>query len=219
MCNPDCIIFGALNLTKEEIENKKIIEVGSHDVNGSLRRIYESCNPLQYVGIDIEPGPGVDIVCKAEDIVNIFGKNKFDIVVSTELLEHVRNWRKLISNLKNICKPDGIIIITTRSKGFYYHGYPYDFWRYEVEDITHIFADCIIVCLETDKRNTGVFAKIKKPFEFLENDLNNHALYSIISDQRTLDLDDKTLDNFLKRYYRRQILRERAKIIFKKLLY
>lgn len=96
MCNEMCIIFGATNLTKEEVEGKKIIEVGSYDMNASLRPIIESWTPAEYVGVDIKKGPGVDIVCGAEDIIERFGKESFDIVISTELLEHVKDWRKVI---------------------------------------------------------------------------------------------------------------------------
>lgn len=212
MCTRNCIYFGAVSITKDEVEHKKIIEVGSIDINGSLRPIYEYWNPAQYVGIDIEYGPGVDIVCDAEDILERFGENSFDIVVSTELLEHVKNWRKVISNMKNICKPDGIILITTRSQGYLYHGYPYDFWRYEIQDMKHIFSDCKIVKIENDKE-PGVLLKIIKPANFIENDLSNYKLFSFIENKRVLDIDDKTHNDFLREYHRRQDLNNKVQNI------
>lgn len=110
MCDANCIIFGATNLTKAEVEGKKIIEVGSYDVNGSLRPIVENWNPAEYIGVDIEHGPGVDIICPAENLVEKFGINKFDLVISTCALEHIKNWGEAISNIKNICKPNGVIL-------------------------------------------------------------------------------------------------------------
>ena len=140
MCNSACIEFGVRNLAIEDVKGKKIIEVGSYDFNGSLRPIIEAWgNPDKYVGVDIIDGPGVDLVCPAEKIIEKFGKESFDIVISTEMLEHVRDWRKVISNIKNICKPNGLILLTTRSYGFGYHDFPYDFWRYESEDMKSIF--------------------------------------------------------------------------------
>jgi len=66
MCNAYCILFGALNLKKEEIQGRKIIEVGSRDVNGSLRPLLESFKPKQYVGVDTIMGRGVDVLCNTE---------------------------------------------------------------------------------------------------------------------------------------------------------
>lgn len=113
MCNANGIIFGVRNFKKEEINGKKIIEVGSCNIDGSLRDIFEDWNPAEYIGLDIIDGSGVDIICRAENLLEKFGKEIFDIVISTELLEHIRNWRKAISNIKNICRPNGIILITT----------------------------------------------------------------------------------------------------------
>jgi len=93
------------NLKKEEIEGKKIIEVGSYNENGSFQDFIKNWNPDKFIGVDIKKGLGVDVICRAENIIKKFGKESFDIVISTELLEHVRNWRKVISNIKNICKP------------------------------------------------------------------------------------------------------------------
>ena len=45
MCDANCIIFGVHNLSSEEINGKRIIEVGSYDVNGSLRSIVERNDP------------------------------------------------------------------------------------------------------------------------------------------------------------------------------
>jgi SAM-dependent methyltransferase len=150
------------NVQKEEFENKRILEVGSKYVNGSVRPLIEKFfNPKEYIGVDIEKGKFVDVVCDAENLVDYFGKETFDVVISTELLEHVKDWRKVINNLKEVLKPNGYIYITTRSKGFPYHGYPYDFWRYEVEDMKEIFKDFEIIKLEKDPEAPGVFLKAK----------------------------------------------------------
>jgi SAM-dependent methyltransferase len=202
MCNASCITFASANLARSEVSGKKVLEIGSCDVNGSLRPIIKSLEPASYTGVDINPGPGVDVVCAAEDIIEKFGKEQFDIVISTEMLEHVRDWRKVVSNIKNICKPEGAILITTRSPGFDYHGYPYDFWRYEASDITNIFSDCIVEKIEDDKKEPGILFKVRKPAGFKENDLSGYALYSIITGRRVEDISDKELADFRRRFAR-----------------
>jgi SAM-dependent methyltransferase len=98
------------NVQKEEFENKRILEVGSKYVNGSVRPLIEKFfNPKEYIGVDIEKGKFVDVVCDAENLVDYFGKETFDVVISTELLEHVKDWRKVINNMKEVLKPNGYI--------------------------------------------------------------------------------------------------------------
>ena len=217
MCHITCISFGATNLSERHVTGKRIIEVGSYDVNGSLRPIIEAWNPADYVGVDIQKGPGVDVVCRAEDLVETFGKESFDIVISTELLEHVRDWRKVISDIKNVCRPNGIILITTRSYGFKYHAHPYDFWRYELSDMEYIFCDCIMEKLEKDKFVPGVFVKARKLSNFVEKDLSHYELYSILVDKRVREIDEKSIREFERRWRRREFVRVVRKK-FKKLM-
>ena len=201
-------MFGAKNLSRREIQGRKVLEVGSYNVNGSLRPILEAWKPARYTGIDIKEGSGVDIACNAESILEKFGKESFDAVISTELLEHVKDWKKVISNIKNVCKPNGIILITTRSHGASYHGYPSDFWRYELDDMENIFSDCKILVLEKDFETPGVFIKVKKPHNFIEKDLSGYKLYSIVVNKRVNRIIDKDLRNF---YVMHLMLKEKIK--------
>ncbi len=208
MCHVSCIVFGAKYLSKDEVKGKKVLEVGSHDVNGSLRPIIESWEPAEYIGVDIKKGPGVDVICNADNIVEHFGKETFDIVISTELLEHVWDWRRVISNIKNICKSNGIILITTRSYGFPYHAYPYDFWRYELEDMKNIFSDCELMVLENDFQAPGVFIKVTKPTNFGEKDLARCTLYSVVVNTKVREITDVRFRNV---YFVRLVLKEKIK--------
>ena len=40
-------------------KNKKVLEIGSLDINGSVRTFFENCD---YTGLDVGEGKGVDIV-------------------------------------------------------------------------------------------------------------------------------------------------------------
>ncbi len=118
MCNVAVLEFFMEHARPEEFRGKRILEVGSKYVNGSVRPLIENfLSPKEYVGVDIE----------SEKLVDRFGEESFDMVIATELLEHVRDWRLVVNNMKRVLKPLGYIYITTRSKGFPFHAYPYDF--------------------------------------------------------------------------------------------
>ncbi|MFC1790348.1 class I SAM-dependent methyltransferase [Patescibacteria group bacterium] len=196
MCNVSGVLFTVENIKPEEIRGKRVLEVGSFNVNGSLRKFFQSNHPASYLGIDLVKGPGVDLVCPVEKIVSEFGQESFDLIIATELLEHIRDWRLVINNLKSVCRSGGIILLTTRSIGFPYHGYPKDFWRYQKEDLKTIFADCQILVLKKDPLEPGVFAKIKKPLKFKPKNLSRQPLYSIILKKRTLRLKPEDFQTF-----------------------
>jgi len=196
MCNQACLYFVQQNIGKAEVEGKKVIEIGSRDVNGTLRPYIESLKPVSYVGVDFEPGPGVDVICRAEDSLNVFGQGNFDVLISTEMIEHVRDWRRIIHNFKNLLRPEGVLLMTTRSIGYPYHGYPFDFWRYEVDDIKLIFSDFAIERTDTDRSIPGVFLRARKPRQFTECDIAHHRLYSIIKDGRVTSISNAAIYAF-----------------------
>ena len=101
MCNQACIDFGQVNLQKEDVCGKTVIEIRAMDVNGSLRPHVESLGPSRYIGVDIEAGPGVDIICDAERLLAVFGAGR--VIFGTDsrhAAEGYRHW--LLSGQRSI---------------------------------------------------------------------------------------------------------------------
>ena len=196
MCNSACLDFGRTKLTEADVTGKRVIEIGAVDINGSLRPDVEALGPCEYLGIDIAEGPGVDEVCNVYDLVERYGPESFDVAISSEMIEHVHDWRKAISQIKRILRPGGVLVMTTRSIGFPYHDYPFDYWRYEIDDMRAIFSDMTIEALEPDTDDPGVLVKARKPENFVENDLSEHALYSMIISDRSKGIEFSRADYF-----------------------
>lgn len=156
-----------------EITGKRMIEVGSMDVNGSARPLFTAHAPREYIGVDFRAGAGVDRVCNAERLVAEFGVESFDVVMSTEMLEHTPDWKTAVYNLKQVVAKDGLLFVTTRSPGFEYHGYPHDYWRYTKQDFIIIFQDMLIESLVEDPFKPGIFIKARKPKDFRLADLSS----------------------------------------------
>lgn len=177
--------FVTQNTKMREVQGKKVLEIGSLDVNGTVRPHLVKFKPKEYVGMDIREGNGVDIVWCGELLLRKFPKNSMDMVISTETLEHVKDWKVCISNMKQVCREDGIILLTCRSFGFGEHKEPDDYWRFEWSDLSIIFSDFYIWILEKDSEIPGMFMKAQKPRDFKEKNLSNFAVHSMKEDKRS----------------------------------
>lgn len=96
----------------------KVLEVGSLDINGTVRDFFES--PEEYIGIDVGPGPGVDRVLDGKDID--YPDDYFDVTVSAECFEHNPHWVETFEHMVRVTKRSGFIMFTCASEGRAEHG-------------------------------------------------------------------------------------------------
>ncbi len=80
-----------------------------------------------YVGADIDDGPGVDAIIKPDSPLP-FEDNSFDVVISTQVFEHVADINSCIAEIRRVLKPGGQLVA---SVPFIYqvHGAPHDYRR------------------------------------------------------------------------------------------
>lgn len=156
-------------LSAEDVAGRRVLEVGAYDVNGSVRPVVERLEPSEYAGVDQAPGPGVDVICDAADLASVLDRSAFDVVISTEMLEHVVDWRPVMTAMVNVLAPGGLLVLTTRSPGFPYHPYPIDTWRYTRETMGQILGACGLYVRELvdDPQVAGVFAIAVKPADWV----------------------------------------------------
>lgn len=96
---------------------KQVLEVGSWDVNGSIRACFKDCS---YLGADIAAGPGVDLVVPGERID--CADASFDVTVSAECFEHNPQWVATFRNMVRMLKPNGLCVVTCATLGRSEHG-------------------------------------------------------------------------------------------------
>jgi len=84
---------------------RRVLEMGSRDINGSVRPLF-AC---PYVGIDLEPGSGVDVVA---DGATYEPTAPIDTLVCCEVLEHTEAAEQLVRHGLSLLPPDGVAIFT-----------------------------------------------------------------------------------------------------------
>lgn len=183
MSDSSVVSFVASQLSPAEVQGKNVLEIGSMNINGGSREYVTSLRPAIYLGIDMRPGPGVDLVLEAKDAVGLFGRNTFDVVIATEILEHALRWREVMTAMKALCRVGGVMIVTVPRRGFRYHAHPFDHWRFEPSDLEHLYADCEFRELKRDEATPRTFMKAVKTDETAESTPHLH-IFNIVFEDR-----------------------------------
>ena len=112
-------------VSKYGISSGVVTDIGSMDVNGSYRPLFPAC---RYVGVDMEPGPGVDVVAKNPYSYPLSSRSS-DLVISGQALEHMEFFWVAGLEMCRLVKFGGLIFLLAPSRGPE-HRYPVDCWRF-----------------------------------------------------------------------------------------
>lgn len=88
-----------------------VVEIGGRDINGGVSHLF-TCD--RYVSIDLEPGPGVDIVA---DATLWSPDGPVDLVICCEVLEHAPDQQGVIEAALSWLAPGGQLVITAGGPG------------------------------------------------------------------------------------------------------
>jgi len=105
------------SILKYYFVDKNVLDVGSGDINGNNRYLFENCS---YNGNDVIEAPNVTIVSKTKDLP--FKDNFFDTIISTECFEHDPTYKESLLKIYDMLKPHGLLVFTCASVGRPEHG-------------------------------------------------------------------------------------------------
>ena len=101
----------------QDFQGRKVLEIGSYDVNGSVRACFAGSD---YLGVDLTPGPGVDEVCAGDEVA--LPDESVDLAISCECFEHTPRWSETFLNMVRMTRPGGVVLFTCATTGRLEHG-------------------------------------------------------------------------------------------------
>lgn len=103
------------------------LDIGAYDVNGSYRTLFGQ--PLwRYTGVDLERGPGVDVVLESPYRLP-FASGSIDVIVSGQAFEHIEYFWMTWLEMQRVLRVGGLVFLIAPSRGPE-HRYPQDCWRF-----------------------------------------------------------------------------------------
>lgn len=105
------------NYFPEYFKDVDVLEVGSLNINGTVRDFFDA---KSYLGIDLIEGKDVDKVVAGNEISD--PDETYDTTISTECFEHDKFWKDTFKNMHRMTKKGGIVIFTCASNGRHEHG-------------------------------------------------------------------------------------------------
>ncbi|MBU2082172.1 class I SAM-dependent methyltransferase [Patescibacteria group bacterium] len=103
----------------------------------------------KYLTLDINPSISPDIVGSVEDIP--LGDNSIDSVVSTQVLEHIKNPQKAVEEFYRVLKIGGYCLLTAPQFSEL-HEEPYDYFRFTALGLEELFKKAGFKIVLIEKR-------------------------------------------------------------------
>jgi SAM-dependent methyltransferase len=126
---------------------------------------------LRYVGVDSEPVVGPHLLADGERLP--FRAGQFDLAISNQVLEHVRNPKAVVAEMRRVLRPGGFLFV---SLPFVWevHNYPADFWRFSEQGVVELLAGFKL--LELEGAGTSLQAILQTLHLWLNRTLSSAAL-------------------------------------------
>lgn len=93
-----------------------------------------------YLGVDIQPGPSVDVIASAESLP--FSESSFDCAVCSQVLEHSSDPWAVTAEIFRVLRPEGVAFVSTHGVAPYHAapGSPInDYWRWTHAGLERMF--------------------------------------------------------------------------------
>ena len=125
---------------KENLKNKTNLTM--LDVGCGSKPYKELFSPYakSYIGIDPYKEAKAEICASAEKIP--LNDNSIDVVICTQTMEHVRDYKEAINEMHRVLRPGGVVFLATHGT-YPIHGAPNDYWRftkYGLEEVCKKFS-------------------------------------------------------------------------------
>lgn len=114
-----------------------VLEIGSRARSGIVRK-HQFGASNNYTGMDILPGPNVDLVGDIHKLSQLVEKNSFDAIAGFSVIEHVAMPWKAAIEINKVLKTGGRCLLHTHQT-WPVHESPCDFWRYSEDTWRTIF--------------------------------------------------------------------------------
>ncbi|ASZ12551.1 class I SAM-dependent methyltransferase [Chitinophaga pendula] len=128
-------LFRDIIAATKEYAKGEVFDIGCG--NKPYAPLFTHCS--KYDGCDIIQSSGhqVDILCPCTDIP--LADNSYDTIFTTQVMEHVAEHQKMLSEAYRIVRPGGYIILTAPMY-WHHHEEPYDFFRFTRYGMEHLFT-------------------------------------------------------------------------------
>ncbi len=121
------------------------------------RQLFAACK--SYVKADVIPGPMVDRLLRADGLTTE-APESYDVVISTQVLEHVKEPELYLRECHRILRPGGQVVVTTHGM-IQEHGCPYDFQRWTSSGLEELISRTGFAVLESLKLTTQIRAAVQ----------------------------------------------------------
>ena len=121
-------VFKEQYLESKINERLVILDLGSCDINGSYKEIFD-VDAWVYYGLDLAKGKNVDIVLKNPYHWKEIRSDTADVIISGQAFEHIEYFWITILEMARTIKSGGLCCLIAPAGGFE-HRYPVDCWRF-----------------------------------------------------------------------------------------
>lgn len=131
----------------------QIVDLGSANIGGTYRDYFNSpC--WKYMGVDLAPGPNIDIILSNPYNWRELRSHCADVFISGQTFEHIEFFWLTMLEIARVLKPGGLCCIIAPSTGPI-HRYPVDCWRFYPDGFAALarYADLEIVEILHEEEN------------------------------------------------------------------